>query len=151
MTKEKWDDLSDKARWDIMVAMRGPDLHSSDVVKWFSTSVLRGQMKDVYRVGGLVNSYLSFIILPSDSTIVEGAYFDSQHFCEHVQTAANWMGVGVMKIKSSTYREGVNLGHALRCAKHITPDLLNRLTLLGRDDMVKDWTQHVERLEVRGW
>lgn len=38
---------------------------NSETVKWFTTSVIRGKMRKVMRVGGTVNTDLDLIILPN--------------------------------------------------------------------------------------
>ena len=117
-TKEQWDALPPKGKWDVQVALRGPDLPAPSVIKWFSTSVIRGKMKEVTRVGGLVNDSLNLIILPSDAKFFKvpsdlkekviiqmgfSPFFDQHHFWEHVRVAATWLGIPVMTL--SNYRD----------------------------------------------
>ena len=66
MTREQWDQLSDKGKWDIKVAMRGPDSYYGEVLKWYTTSVIRGQVREIFRVGGLVNADLQLVVLPQE-------------------------------------------------------------------------------------
>src|SRR3990167_9321895 len=50
-TKERWDlELNDKGKWDVMVAMRGPDSNYGETLKWFTTSVIRGRCRRAFRV-----------------------------------------------------------------------------------------------------
>jgi hypothetical protein len=65
LSREEWEKFTPKMQWDIKVALRGPDLYASDTTKWFTTSIIRGKMREVCRVGGLVNDDLNLIILPS--------------------------------------------------------------------------------------
>lgn len=96
LTNEEWEKMSGKARWDSIVALRGPDLIGSDTLKWFTTSVIRYRLGQVMRTGGLVNSHLGFVVLP------EGCYttkstkpFDVGHFLNHVAEAATWLSVPI--------------------------------------------------------
>ena len=105
ITREQWESMSDKAHWDVKVSLRGPDSYYGETLKWFTTSVIRGQMKDVFRVGGTVNSDLKLIILPKsdhyDKPISEdlGRFaWNADHFIEHVRQAADWIGIPVLKI-----------------------------------------------------
>jgi hypothetical protein len=103
MTKSKWADLTPKQQWDTLVAMRGPDAHSSEPIKWFTTAVIRGAMRSVMRVGGTVNSDCNLIIVPSKwgrtrsgekSTIPpiwQGVNW--QHFFQHVYEAAEVLDI----------------------------------------------------------
>lgn len=115
MTREIWDDLPDKAKWDIQVALRGPDSYYGEVLKWFTTSVIRGQMKDVFRVGGLVNPDLQLVILPSGES--ESIYrtfraagplaWKYSHFVEHIGAAANWIGLPKMRVVPEVWHESM--------------------------------------------
>ena len=69
VTKAQWANLSPKQQWDCLVALRGPDCFQSDKIKWFTTSVIRGQMGEIMRVGGLVNNEMKLVILPHDLCI----------------------------------------------------------------------------------
>lgn len=105
MTRSQWDSLCTKGQWDIMSAMRGPDYVHSHMLKWYTTAVLRGQMEEVFRVGGLVNRILPFIVVPSEASIFIPPPFDSSHFFTHVKEAAAWMGVMCYKVDASLYRD----------------------------------------------
>lgn len=70
LSVEKWNQMSPKMKWDILVTLRGPDQRSS-VIKWFTTSVIRAALGEVLinligkPAGGMVNDWLGLIILPS--------------------------------------------------------------------------------------
>lgn len=68
-TSEEWARLTPKQQWDTIVALRGPDLRGSDSAKWYSTSVIRGKMRGILRVGGMVNTDLNLMILPSGGDV----------------------------------------------------------------------------------
>ena len=114
MNREQWDSLSDKGQWDIKVALRGPDSYFGETLKWFTTAVIRGQMKEVFHVGGSVNSDLKLVILPRSSHYSEEPSTESQHgkfswnsshFIEHVRQAADWMGIPVLKIPRELWNQ----------------------------------------------
>jgi hypothetical protein len=65
LSTKEWDAFTPKQRWDVIVALRGPDVARSEIIKWFTTSVIRGKMREVMRVGGQVNNDLNLIILPA--------------------------------------------------------------------------------------
>lgn len=89
---DKWDSLTEKQRWDCLVALRGPDLSTySEAVKWFSTSVIRGKLANCFRVGGLVNRDFNLIITPGDK--VGWKHFNASHFFGHVCEAADILGI----------------------------------------------------------
>ena len=103
LSKTDWEGLNDKARWDIQVALRGPDSHYGETIKWYTTSVIRGYCRKVFRVGGLVNDDLKLVVLPEDArrpTTGRGTKdrdsWNAAHFIEHVQAAANWIGIPII-------------------------------------------------------
>ena len=67
MTPEQWKTLPDKARWDITVTLRGPDSRYGETIKWFTSSVIRGQVVEIFNTHGLVNPDLHLVILPIGS------------------------------------------------------------------------------------
>lgn len=99
LTKAEWKGMSGKAQWDVISALRGPDLSNSGTIKWFTTSVIRGKLREVMRVGGQVNEDLNLIILPGtfSSPIVAGL-FDAEHFLTHISTAASWLSIPVRRV-----------------------------------------------------
>ena len=108
MTKTQWAGCSEKAQWDIKVAIRGPDSYYGETLKWFTASVIRGQMRDVFRVGGLVNSDLNLVILPTGKW--DGhkkSEWNYEHFVEHIHTAARHLGVPTLWIEASVWHEAM--------------------------------------------
>lgn len=69
LTQTEWEAFTPKQKWDVIVALRGPDVAGSETIKWFTTSVIRGRMRQVMRVGGQVNTDLNLIILPSSWSV----------------------------------------------------------------------------------
>jgi hypothetical protein len=89
MTKDLWETLSGKERWDLMVAMRGPDVDNSQIslrIKTLTTAVLRGVMQDVYRVGGTIGKPKS-IVVPED--VHKSLFPGALHFFGHIYDAAH--------------------------------------------------------------
>jgi hypothetical protein len=106
MTKEQWDKLGSKPRWDIIVAQRGPDTQNSSTLKWFTTSVIRGQVGDVMRAFGgsaLLNEDLHAVVLPAGRVTM--GQFDVGHFLEHINSAANWLGIPVVYTRADVWTD----------------------------------------------
>lgn len=113
LTQAEWDNMGGKARWDSQVALRGPDLVSSQIVKWFSTSIIRHRMSAVMRVGGLVNSEFPFIVIPSLGYRPNKGRrdaFDFSHFVGHVFEAANWLGIPVAHVPFEAWKATILAG-----------------------------------------
>lgn len=127
MTKSRWEELCGKGQWDIMVALRGPDSMYGETVKWFTTSVIRGHMRGVFRIGGLINTDLKAIVLPAGDSGSAGAKFDAagkygwnhHHFCEHVATAANWMKIPILTVEADVWHKAMSKGSSLSAAQMI--------------------------------
>ncbi len=85
LTPNEWAALSGKAKWDIMCALRGPDLEH-EALKWHTTAVIRGKMRECIRVGGVVNYVQGAILLPR----LDARY---AHFHSHIREAAVWLRV----------------------------------------------------------
>lgn len=109
----EWNALSPKAQWDVISALRGPDLLITyplpldryafwgvregsnpppiDVtvaVKYHTTAVIRAKMREVLRVGGMVNEHSTCITLP-----VHWSW--PHHFPQHVRDAARHLRIVV--------------------------------------------------------
>jgi hypothetical protein len=106
LKQEEWDGMHGKARWDSIVALRGPDFRNSQVLKWFTTSVIRFRLSGIMRTGGLVNNQLGFVVLPSNGIAVDGN-FDINHFLGHVTEAATWLGIPICWIGSDLFEKAV--------------------------------------------
>lgn len=102
--QKTWEELSGKGKWDVQVALRGPDAENSDTMKWFTTSVIRGACSKVMRVGGLVNDSLGFVLLPSgDGPRITTHGFNYHHFFTHVREAAGWLDIPVITIPATVW------------------------------------------------
>lgn len=122
ITKAYWDSLSDKARWDTFVALRGPDTNYGEVLKWFTTSVIRGQVREVFRVGGLVNHDLQLVVLPQEG-VPSGrrsrAEWNWQHFASHVATAADWLEVPKLRVETQVWHAAMQESSSVAAIKAI--------------------------------
>lgn len=103
MTEEEWNALSGKAKWDSTVALRGPDLTGSELLKWFTTSVIRFRLSKIMRVGGMVNESLGFVLLPQGGAPHRDDRFDIGHFLNHVTEAAVWLGIPIVYTSQDTF------------------------------------------------
>lgn len=117
MTLTQWNNLPDKGRWDIMVALRGPDAPSPEVMKWFTSSVIRGQMTEVFNSHGLVNSDLQLIVLPTGYGKSNG--WNREHFCSHIHTAVGWLGLPVLTVECEVWIDAMNQRDIQEAGKRI--------------------------------
>lgn len=100
LTKEAWKALTSKQRWDVITAMRGPDMHSA-TLKWLTTSILRFMTTGVLRQEGtsaMVNLHVPFILFSGLPSGMSGA-FDFDHFICHVRDAAQILGVPLVPVR----------------------------------------------------
>lgn len=101
LNKAEWEGLSDKARWDIQVALRGPDSYYGETIKWYTTSVIRGHVRKVMRVGGVVNEDLKVVVLPGSTrgmNTKDRDGWNASHFVEHIRQAATWLNIPILTI-----------------------------------------------------
>lgn len=128
ITRETWDGLPDKAKWDVKVAMRGPDRHHSDVLKWFTTSVLRGHVREVFRVGGLVNNKFKHVYVGigrtsfTEETRKELEQWNYNHFHSHITEAACWLNLPVVAVDLNVFIKAMNQETPMAAAKVILTD-----------------------------
>jgi hypothetical protein len=116
LTLAQWDALSPKAQWDIKVALRGPDCMGSEGVKWLTTSLIRGMVSQIMRVGGTVNtSGCPCVVVPShlDAVLTQIATpslfnFNSSHFFSHIIDAAGWMKMGILSVPGEKWEHAIN-------------------------------------------
>lgn len=107
MDRDTWKNLSGKSQWDVTVALRGPDVKRSEVIKSFTTSVIRSNMSGIIRVGGQLSDY-GFVLLPNGSVFkapkqdptlpVTFLRPDMDHFLGHVSEAANILGIPIVYV-----------------------------------------------------
>lgn len=103
ITRQAWTDLSKKQRWDVRVALRGPD-HGNELLKLFTTSCIRYGCTKVMRVGGLINFHSPALILPNAPAYrLSGGRddpwgFNVSHFVGHIEEAAQILELPAVKI-----------------------------------------------------
>lgn len=113
MELTEWEGLSGKAKWDSQVALRGPDLVNSQSVKLFTTSVIRFRLSKIMRVGGLVNEWLPFVVIPDSPEVGISRSkheFDWCHFLGHVHEAAEWLGIPRCSIPAADWKRIILAG-----------------------------------------
>lgn len=126
MNIQKWGGLTQKQQWDIIVAMRGPDCGNSEMIKWFSTGVIRYHMSPIMRVGGTVNDRLNCVVVPDgwntgilpkgvkrDEKSAPFTYWNASHFFQHVIEAAELLELPVVYVQQEEWNKAVcgELGH----------------------------------------
>lgn len=121
MTVKAWEALTPKQRWDVIVAMRGPDCRNSEPIKWVSTAIIRHAMRDVIRVGGLINPYLKAVFYcPNLPKGVKGeATFDPHHFSTHVEEASEILGIPYLMIPADIWWPAMNASHFVQGAVNL--------------------------------
>lgn len=115
MTQEQWASLTEKQQWDIKVALRGPDTHPSENIKWLSTAVLRWHLHKIMRVGGTLNEDLKMIYVPAGLAGPEPLgrtfNFNPGHFFQHVLEAAQACAIPVVLVDPPKYWEAMKKEH----------------------------------------
>jgi len=109
MTQDHWKALTPKQKWDILVALRGPDLvgFQGSKLKWMTSAVIRGHMWSLVKPTGgsaMVNSDLPGPILPTMEMPAGWGQFDGDHFLGHIQTAAVHMGLPILWVTPATFK-----------------------------------------------
>lgn len=123
LTKEQWDHLGEKPRWDILVALRGPDSYYGETLKWFTTAVIRGRVRNAIRIGtggAALNKDLKLVVLPDDRGVSRGspnrADWNASHFIQHVHDAACWLKLPAMLIPADLWHELMSGGFTIATA-----------------------------------
>ena len=130
ITKLQWEGLSGKERWDIIVALRGPDVRNSDTLKWFTTAVIRYHASAVMRVGGLVNNHTPFVLGALDPHLykpVGPRSWDLEHFFIHTVEAAALLHVPIYYLKCSSLLDIMVLNQ-IEAMQHIVNESQNPFT-----------------------
>lgn len=119
ITKTQWESLSEKEKWDVQVALRGPDCHNSENIKFYTTAVIRATVSRVMRVGGTVNGDLHIILFPYwgmgirkliPSWRDQPFTWNYGHFFEHVELAAHVLEIPRLPIDAAAWFEAVEKG-----------------------------------------
>lgn len=124
ISEDTWKQFNHKMQWDIITALRGPDIRYSDTIKWFTTNVIRHRMMNITNTHGSVNEDLGLVVLPSPfpsyiergmeatNPVVEEngrkrrskpenpiplfAYWGADHFLQHTAEAAEFLGIPIL-------------------------------------------------------
>lgn len=119
LSAEQWASFSPKAQWDCIVALRGPDaLVHQDGIKWLTSAVIRGRLREVMRVGGMVNVDLPAVVVPASSSAF---MWNARHFFDHVQEAARYLQIPTVMVPAGLYLEvaGGTTSHPLPSIRHL--------------------------------
>lgn len=108
-TQEEWDAMDGKSRWDSIVALRGPDLINSTVVKFFTSSVVRYKLGAIMRTGGVINNNLPFVVLPAGASFSQpgNVTFDWSHFLGHIYEAALILKIPIVWVTKDVWKNAV--------------------------------------------
>lgn len=104
LTTEKWASFSGKSKWDVLVSLRGPDIHNPGTIKYFTTAVIRGAVRRVIQIGdggAMKNTKLKLVVLPDEQgREIYGnlgpAGWNAMHFVEHISEAANRLTIPIL-------------------------------------------------------
>jgi len=112
ITKANWKALGEKARWDVLCALRGPDCPEDMrgwLLKYLTTAIIRNEVWDVLKAQGgsaLINKELRVMLMPSSLLSINSfigqqrpgwSSFNAHHFLTHQLEAANWLGIPVLR------------------------------------------------------
>lgn len=109
-----WLSFSDKDRWDVMTALRGPD-HANTGLKWYTTAVIRGVVAPVLRTNGTSAVVIAEprLLLAPDAVPKFFGEFNIQHFLGHVVDAAEVLGLPIRYVDRGKWQEIVLGGGSL--------------------------------------
>ena len=102
LTESQWQRLPGKAKWDCVVALRGPDWEHSDSLKYHTASVIRWKLSGIMRVGGMINEKFPYILIPNSKGfqwhISKWPGFALGHFLTHINEAASYLRIPVIHL-----------------------------------------------------
>ena len=104
LTAAQWAAFTDKQRWDVITALRGPDMGGS-LLKLLTTAVIRGEVQSVLRTDGtsaMVVEQPRVVLLPAGY-----ANPSMSHFCGHVADAASVLGLPIGRVPWQVYQTSV--------------------------------------------
>ena len=144
LTKEKWDSFSGKSRWDIMTALRGPDVHNPGTIKWYTSAVIRGAVRRVIQIGdggAMKNTKLKLVILPDEQGMeiygnLGPTGWNAMHFVEHINEAATRLTIPILWIPEQLWYQCFTTMGRKESAAKITAEYngtqTKELTLLAK-------------------
>lgn len=139
ISKSTWEEMGGKAKWDSIVALRGPDLKGSELLKMFTTSVIRHRLSGVMRVGGQI-SQLGCIVVPNGA-IIKSDKFDDQHFFAHVREAAYHLAIPIVSMEASVYKAAMDTGSTSEACKVFLRAIEESQYKASNIDAIKDALQ----------
>ena len=176
MNKEDWKNLTPKEQWDVVVAMRGPDCHNSEPIKWLTTAVLRSAMKDTIRVGGTINDDLKVVVVPSNwsnyslyadqvkevckpPSSISGqpllsmsALFYPGHFFQHVIEAAQILDVDQLYVDKKVWFKAFSSANYVTSIVESLLEGISKQPTLHPDPLIKILSDHLTFLrQQRGY
>ena len=144
LTPSQWRSLPDKGKWDIQVALRGPDSYYGEALKWYTTGVIRGHVRNVMRVGGTVNTDLRLVVCPLDRTgkkVTDS--WNAGHFLDHIIAAATWLGLPVLYIPTQRWHEIMQGNHSSTAGKEILEEA-RRLGETSQKPLINELRRHLK-------
>jgi len=132
ITKEEWANFNHKMQWDIITALRGPDIRDSHTMKYYTTGVIRFRMNQITSTHGSVTPDLGVVVLPDPFPHYheEGlelswrgralepekaqyphiAFWSPEHFLQHVAEAAQYLSIPIVWCPMEVWEEAMGLG-----------------------------------------
>lgn len=135
---EQWRRFTDKDRWDVMTALRGPDVRIT-WLKMFTTAPIRGAVMNILRTNGtsaVVISNPRLVIVPDMCPSLEG--FDLAHFINHINDAAHLVGLKHVVLPFSVYQSIVRSPQPRVTTAQFRP-YVTSLELEAIQEQYRDW------------
>lgn len=116
LSKSEWDSFNDKNRWDIFVALRGPDLagKKGHNLKFLTSAVIRAKVLHLVRgTGGsmMINPDLPCVVVPTSAA--KDGDFDASHFLGHVHDAAGLLDIPIVYVDHNVYWDLIGISSNL--------------------------------------
>lgn len=108
-TAEQWAAFTDKQRWDVMSALRGPDFRGegSAMLKNLTTAVIRGVVAPILRtrpISAVVCTRPRMVVMPHPSMWFDfDDGFSVGHFFSHIRDAAQVLGIPCVDVPRDQY------------------------------------------------
>lgn len=140
ITELQWDEYTGKQKWDVLVAMRGPDVKNSDTLKWFTTAVIRYHAENLFRIGGMINHHTPFVlglINGCEYKPVGPRSWDLVHFFTHIMEAAALLQVPIYYVSSQTILE-VMIRRNVEAVQYLIDHFQPTLHIQTKDVLTKE-------------
>lgn len=151
MTPDQWKQLTPKQQWDVTVALRGPDVSGGDAIKWLTSSVIRGHMEPIMRVGGLINRDLNLVVLPKQQGgYIAQSLWDYNHFSEHIREAASVLDIPIAVVSFPWWFNLVNPHMDVRTAIKSVLGEWERMPNQASTDAIAELKRHLTQISTPG-